>query len=301
MASIDTAFQNSYHNEFEIQYQQNGSRLRPFVTVRPQTVKADFHDRIAKRGRPTLRTARFMPTALDPANHSRIRITMDDYRDAIGFEDEDKLRMNLNDPRNEYAKIQAQAIGRELDYVIIAAATGSTWTGETGSTEETYTQATYGIAVDAVAPGATAADSNLTIEKLIQTKSKLKRAEAVSDGEPLVFVCTQKQLDSLLRTTEVTNADYNSVKALTTGMVNTFMGFTFVQTELLTINASNVRTCLAFPKSAIIVGEGSALDVSIDRRPDLYNAWQVLSKATFGASRTWLDKVVAVLCDEDYA
>lgn len=300
-STIETAFQNSYHNEFEIQYQQNGSRLRPFVTVRPQVVKADFHDRIGKRGRPQQRTARFAPTVLDPAVHTRIRITMEDFRDAIPFEDEDKMRMNLNDPRFEYARIQAQAMGRELDYSIITAATGTTYTGETGATAETYVQATYGIAVNAVAPGAAAVDSNLTLEKLIQTKSLLKRAEAIGDGEPVVFVCTQKQLDSLLRTTEVTNADYNSIKTLTTGMVNTFMGFTFIQTELLSIDASNVRTCLAFPKSAIMVGEAMERSVSIDRRPDLNNTWQVLTKATFGATRTWLDKVVAVLCDEDVA
>lgn len=300
MASIDTAFQNSYHNEFEIQYQQNGSRLRNFVTVRPQVTKMDFHDRVG-----TVvfqeRTTRHAPTTLEDANHSRIAVSMRDYRNALAFDNEDKLRMNLNDPRNAYAMTQAKALGRKLDSVIITAATGTTLTGETGTTSETYTQATYGVAVNAVEPGAAAADSNLTIEKLIQAKSKLMRAEAVEDGEPLAFVCTQKQLDSLLRTVQVTSADYNGVKALVTGQVNTFMGFNFIRTELLSIDSNNVRTCLAFPKSAIIVGEADERTTRIDQRSDLNYTWQVWTQGTFGAARTWLEKVVAVLCDEDVA
>lgn len=300
-STIDSAFQNSYHNEFEIQFQQNGSRLRQFVTVRPQTTRYDFWDRIGTVVF-TERTTRHAPTTLEEVAHTRIGVSMRDYRNAIPFDNEDKLRMNLNDPRNAYARDQAMALGQKFDSVVIAAATGTTTTevaGVTGS--ETYTQATYGVAVNAVAPGAVAADSNLTIEKLIQARSKLFTAEAVMEGEPLTFVLAQSQLDSLLRTTEVTNTDYNAVKALVTGQVNTFMGFNFVRTQLLAKDSNNVRTCLAFPKSAIIVGEADERTTRIDQRPDLNYTWQVWTQGTFGAARTWREKVVAVLCDEDIA
>ena len=297
-STIDTAFQQSYHNEFEIKFQQNGSRLRNLVTVRPQYTKTDYHDRIG-----TVvfseKTTRHAPTVLEEADHTRIAVSMRDYRNALPFDNEDKLRMNLNDPRNGYAMTQAQALGRKFDSVVIAAATGTTYTGETGSSSETYDASTYGVAVHWVAPGNANADSNLTVEKLIKARSKLFTAEAVMDGEPVAFVCTQSQIDALLRDPNITSADYNVVRALVSGEVNTYLGFTFVRTELLSKDSNNVRTCLAFPKSAIIVGEADERTTRIDQRPDLNYTWQVWTQGTFGAARTWREKVVSVACDED--
>ena len=297
-SSIDTAFIQSYHNDFEVKFQQNGSRLMPYVTVRPQYSKTDFYDRIGTVSFAE-KTTRHAPTALEEAEHTRIAVTMRDYRNALPFDTEDKIRMGLRDPRNAYAETQAKALGQKFDSVVIAAATGTTYTGETGSTAETYTAATYGIAVNAVAPGQTPADSNLTIEKLIQAKSKFGVQESVMDGEPLVIVVTQSQIDSLLRTTETTSADYNTVKALVSGQIDSFMGFKFIRTQLLSKDANNVRTCLAFPKSGIVVGMADQRITKIDQRPDLNYTWQVWTQGTFGATRTWREKVVSIACDED--
>lgn len=268
----------------------------PYVTIRPQNSKTDYHDRIG-----TVvfaeKTTRHAPTVAEEVEHTRIAVTMRDYRNTIYFDDEDKIRMGLRDPRNSYAMTQAKALGRKLDDVIIAAATGTTYTGETGGTAETYSATTYGVAVNAVAPGQVAANSNLTIEKLIQARSKLFTAEAVSDGEPLVLAHSQSQLDSLLRSTEVTSADYNNVRALVDGRVDTFMGFKFVRLQGLT-KTSNNRTCLAFPKSAICVGMANERITNIDQRRDLNYTWQVWTQGTFGATRSWREKVVSIDCDE---
>ena len=296
--AIDTAFHNSYQNAFEVKFQQGASRLRPFITEYPQNAEFKFWDRIGTVN-VSARTTRHAPTVLNDADHTRIRCSITDYRpDALAFDTEDRLRMELNDPRMAYAQTQAMALGRKLDSVIIAAADGTTYTGKTGSTSESYTQATYGVAVDAVAPGASATNSNLTIEKLIRARSKLFSAEAVMDGEPLVCVVTQSQINSLLRTTEVTSADFNTVRALVAGQIDTFMGFKFVRTELLGTDSNSYRKVLCFPKSAIIVGMAEGIQTRIDQRPDLNYTWQVWSQSTFGAVRTWLEKVVVILCDE---
>ncbi len=295
--AIDTAFQNGYHDQFEVKFQQMGSRLRPFVTERPQNVERDMYDRIGTVG-VTKKTIRHGPTILTDAEHTRIACLIDDWRpDTLAFDNEDLLRMKLNDPRNGYAETQAYALGRQVDQVIIDAATGTTYTGKNGTLAETYSAATYGVAVNAVAPGGVAANSNMTIEKLIQAKSKFGIAESIMDGEKLVLVWSQSQLDSLLRTTEVTSVDYNSVRALVNGTINTFMGFDFVRTELLN-KTGNIRTCLAFPKSAIILGMADAKITRIDQRADLNYTWQVWCQGTFGATRTWREKVVSIECDE---
>jgi hypothetical protein len=295
-SSIDTAFIQSYHNDFEVKFQQNGSRLMPYVTVRPQYSKTDFYDRIGTVSFAE-KTTRHAPTALEEAEHTRIAVSMRDYRNALPFDTEDKIRMGLRDPRNAYAETQAKALGQKFDSVVIAAATGTTYTGETGGTAETYSATTYGIAVNAVAPGNAPANSNLTIEKLIQAKSKFGVQESVMDGEPLVCVVTQSQIDSLLRTTETTSADYNTVKALVSGAIDSFMGFKFVRTQLLA-KSGNIRTCLCFPKSGIVVGMADQRVTKIDQRPDLNYTWQVWTQGTFGATRTWREKVVSIDCDE---
>ena len=297
MAAIDAAFRQQYQNEFEVKFQQAGSRLRSTVTERPQNTERQMIDRIGTVN-VSRRNTRHAPTVLNDADHTRIAILIDDYRpDALAFDNEDALRMALQDPRNGYAQTQAYALGRQMDQVIITAANGTTYTGKNGTGTETYTAATYGIAVDAVAPGATAVNSNLTIEKLIQAKAKFGVNESVMDGEQLTFVLTQSQLNSLLRTTEVTSADYNTVRALVAGTIDSFMGFKFVRTELLS-KTSNTRTCLAYPKSGIVLGVADSITVRMDQRADLNYTWQVWTQGTFGAARTWLEKVVTVDCDE---
>lgn len=297
--AIDTAFRQGYQDDFEVKFQQEGSRIRPYVTERPQTVDKKMYDRIGTVN-VTLKTVRHGPTILTDAEHTRVACMLEDWRpDALAFDSEDQLRMEMADPRNAYAQTQALALGQQLDRVIITAATGTTYTGKNGTDAETYTAATYGIAVNAVAPGQVATDSNLTIEKLIQAKAKFGTQESAKADEALVFLWSQSQMNSLLRTTEVTSADYNTVRALVTGQVNTFMGFNFVRTELLAKDANNVRTCLAFPKSAIILGMANRIITRMDARADLNYTWQVWCQGTFGAVRTWREKVVSVACDED--
>lgn len=266
----------------------------------PQNVEIEFYDRIAALGASsvTQKTVRHAPTVLNDADHSRIACFLADYQaPTLAFDNEDKLRMRLNDPRFKYAENQAKALGRKLDSIIIAAATGTTYTGKSGTGTEAYTAATYGIAVNAVAPGNAAVNSNLTVEKLIQAKSKFGVNESVDENEQLTFVLSQAQLDSLLRTAEVTSIDYNAIKALVRGDVDTFMGFKFIRTQLLTITGT-VRTCLAYPKSAIILGMAEGVKTKIDERPDLNYTWQVWAQTTFGAVRTWREKIVSVDCDE---
>jgi hypothetical protein len=296
--AIDTAFRIGYQNEFEIKFNQGTSRLRDTVTIRPQNTERKMYDRIGSVISVVKKTVRHGPTIRADAEHTRIACLIDDWRpDALLFDSEDALRMEMADPRNEYAQIQAEGLLRKMDEVIIAAATGTTYTGKNGTTPETYAASTYGVAVDAVAPGQIGANSNLTIEKLIQTKAKFGTQESARPDEMITFVYTQSQINSLLRTTEVTSADYNSVKALVEGKINTFMGFNFVRTELLT-KTGNIRTCLAYPKSGIILGIADEKKTRMSELEEFNYTWQVWAQATFGAVRTWPEKVVSVECDE---
>ena len=108
---------------------------------------------------------------------------------------------------------------------------------------------------------------------------------------------SSSQIQSLLRTTEVTSADYNTVKALVAGTVDSFMGFKFVRTQLLTVT-SCIRECAFYPRSGIVLAMAQDITTRVDERADKNYTTQVYVKGSFGASRMWEPKVLRVKCDE---
>lgn len=239
-------------------------------------------------------TVRHGDTPLDDITHNRRRITMTGYNHNLMFDNQDKLRM-LIDPTSAYAAAQAKLLGRKVDLLLISAASGTAYTGKTGATSVSFASANQ-IAVDYVESGA-ATTSNLTIGKLRRAAYLLDAAEV--DGKRyLIGSASQKQ--ALLRSTEVTSGDYNVVKALVNGEINTYMGFEFVWTQLLTVNSStNVRTCLAYVPKAIRLNFGEEMKLRIDERKDKNYSIQVYSELTAGATRMWEEGVVEIACDED--
>lgn len=198
-------------------------------------------------------------------------------------------------PTSETVQGHGMAYGRACDDVIIAAATADAYTGETG-TATTALPASQKVPVDYVETGS-AANSGLTIGKLRQTKYILDSNE-VDPDEARFMAVSAKQVQDLLRNTEVTSEDYNTIKALVEGKVDTFMGFKFIRTQRLALNTStDVRTCFAWVKSGLRfsdAGRTTRMDIRADRSHSL----QIRTTAALGATRTEEKKVVQISCDE---
>jgi len=291
--SVDTAFVNSYHGQLEHIFQQKGSKLRGTLREVTQNSEYDYWDRL---GTATVNaiTTRHGDTPHNAIDHTRRRNQVVGYDTNEYFDNQDKLRMIL-DPKSGYAEAQAYALGRQMDDTIIASLLGTAYSGKDGSTSVTYDTA-YRIAVDYVESGI-AANSNLTIGKLRRAMYLLESNDAVNDGEVVNLVAHPSQKQSLLRTTEVTSADYNVVKALVNGQINTFMGFNFIWTTRTT-SSGGYRQALAYPKSAGLLGVAENMNVRIDELPTKRYSYQVYSTATFGATRMWEERVIQILCDE---
>lgn len=290
---IDTALVQTYKANIELQFQQQGSRLRSTVRNETQNSEYDYYDRIGPVDATEV-TTRHADTPLSNTQHDRRRIGLKFYDWADLIDNPDKLRM-LTDPTSAYVQNAAFALGRKMDDAIIAAATGAASAGKTGSTTINF-PSSQTIAVNYVESGASAV-SNLTIAKLRRAKYLIDSKEAAADNEILTCVISASQLQSLLRTTEVTSADYNSVKALVAGQLDTFLGFKFARTERLK-KTGNSRSVLVYPQSGITLAVAADISVDVTKRPDKRNSWQVYATASFGASRMWEEKVVEILCDE---
>jgi hypothetical protein len=291
---VDTAMVQGYRANINILSQQRGSRLRTHVRRETQNSKYEFFDRISATAA-VKNTTRHADTPLISTPHDRRRVGLVDYDWADLIDKQDRIRM-LADPAGSYTVNAVNAMGRAIDTEIITAATATAYSGEDGSTAVTFATEGNEVAVDFVETGA-AVNSNLTIGKLREARSILGRNEAMEDGEPLVAVVSQRQIDALLRTTEVTSSDYAVVKALVAGDVNTFMGFQFVRTELLTV-ASSIRDCLFYAQNGILLSTALEIMVDVGPRRDKRNSQQVYVCGSFGAVRMEGAKVVRVKCDE---
>ncbi len=151
------------------------------------------------------------------------------------------------DEIKELAVEVGNAITRRLEQIIIDAQTG-----------DGYTKANADIAVGT---------DGLTLAKARKAKKALDK-NGVPNTERY-FVCGAAQLnDDLLGSTEVTSSDYNSVKALVNGELNTFLGFKWKMVgdrdEGGLPLSGTTRTCIAYHKASTGLAIGIDNKTSID-------------------------------------
>lgn len=294
-SQIDTALVQQYRSNIEVKFQQSTSRLRGAVRNEMQHAEYAYYDRISAT---TMQqeVARHDDTPLIETPHERRRVGLSRYRTADLIDDKDKLQM-LADPTSAYTENAVKAANQTLDDIIITAAFASVYTGKTGSTAVTFANdGGETIAVNYVESGA-AADSNLTIGKLRNARKLLDDAEASEDELFIAIGPSQRQ--ALLRSTEVASSDYNTVKALVNGEINTFMGFKFIVSNRLLSNTGNIRRCIAFGRNGLLLAMAKDITVNVDVRPDKNYSTQVYVALHAGACRMWGEKVIEILCDED--
>ena len=290
---VDTAYVNQYRNNISLLVQQKGSRLRPFVRVEPQNAEFEFYDRIGATEAVEI-TGRHQDTPLISTPHDRRRVSLRDYDWADLIDRQDRLRM-LIDPTSAYALNAVFAMGRKMDDAIIGAAFTQAFTGKTGQTPVSFNNNNV-VDKDYVESGA-AANSNLTIGKLRRAKEILDSYDNDPD-EPRIMTVTANSLHALLAKTEVTNSDYNTVKALVEGKVDTFLGFRFVRTQRLETDSNGYRRHIAWVQSKLLLAVSQDPQVDVGPRRDKRNSVQVYVSMGIGATRMEEEGVVEVKVDE---
>jgi hypothetical protein len=234
---VTTAFVQQYSANVQMLAQQMGSRLRDTVRIENVVGKNAFIDQVGV-ATAQLRTTRHADTPQMDTPHARRRLSLASYEYADLIDDQDKVRM-LIDPTSSYAQAAAAAMGRAMDDVIITAFDAAANTGETGSTSTSFDSG------QDVAVSVGGSDTNMNLTKLREAKRLLDAAD-VDPSIPRYIVMGPSQIHALLADTSVTSADFNTVKALVQGEINQFMGFNFIMSNRLSVDANNVRTCFAW-------------------------------------------------------
>lgn len=279
---LSTAFITLFEAEVKQAYQgdavlRNAVRMR--TNVEGSTVK------FPKIGKGTAQV-RTPQTDVVPLNtsFSTVTATMTDYIAAEYSDIFDQQKVNF-DERQELAQVVGKAIARREDQIIIdvmeAASPGAT------------------IANTVVTSGSAAA-SDLSIGKIIAAKKALDAANVPPTDRHAVIHANN--LAGLLGDERAISGDFQNIKALVAGELNTMMGFQFHivgdrDEGGLAIDGSSDRNTFFFHKSAIGCGVGIPPKVEVNYVPEKTS---FLVSAMYSAGAVAIDTagLIKVTCRE---
>jgi len=293
MATPDTIYAKVFGSNLFLKAQQESSRLRNTVTLKPGVTGEEVYVDQLNSFEMQVAGARLQQTNPSLASFDRRRISMVSYEIAKAMDPKDDLR-TLADPTSTILQAGSMAAGRMIDDIIITSSTATAYTGKAGGTSTTFPTATQQVSIDHGA-----SNTNFTLAKWLEAL-RILNANDVDPNEEKTLVIGSSQLGALLNTTEIKSADYNSVKALVNGQIDTYLGCKVIRSERLPLHTSytKARKCLLYTKSAITLAIGQDYTSRIDTRVDLSMAKQLYFAMTMGASRMEETKVVEIVCNE---
>lgn len=194
------------------------------------------------------------PVTVSVKNYTASELTDIFFNNQAGF-----------DERSELVETIANALGRRLDQLVIESLAGASLT-------------------KAVAKNVSGANANMTLAALRKT-AELMDKDGVPDAER-TLVLNPSGLHALLAAAEVGSADYNNVKALVRGDLDTFYGFNIIKIgdrdEGGLPKSGTDRSNFAYHKSAIGLAVNMDVDVRIDW-DEQYGAHRVTGFLSAGA------------------
>lgn len=291
MAAPSTAFVKQYQDTIYLLAQQMVSYLRPTVAV-DTNFKGEqkFYDQYNTDDMVEI-MSEYADTPVQAPNHAR-RMVAPRFFVSNTLEDPfDALQMVI-DPKSTYMQAKIASAGRQVDDLIIAALGATAYTGKTGTSTATL------AAGNKVVYNFGSGSSGMNKIKCIEAKKLLDSYEV--EATDRFAAATSSQIADLLNTTEVSSSDYNVVKSLVQGELNTWLGFTWVRTERLTVDGSSNRLCYFYHRMGLQLAIQKDVMGRIDERPDKNYAWQVYLKLCLGATRLEENRVVQAACTETF-
>jgi hypothetical protein len=266
MSTLSPAFVTLFDAEVKQAYQAKAQlvgAVRQRRGVEGSTVK---FPKVGK-GVATVRVPQSDVTPLN-VSFSNVTATLQDWNAAEYADIFNQAKVNF-DERQELVQVVANAIGRRQDQIILDALAASSTANVVDEDE-----------------GGT--DTGLNVAKLRAAKKLLDKNNVPMDNRHIIIHANS--LASILGETAVTSADFNTVRALVSGELNTFLGFTFHtigdRAEGGLPIANTERKLWAFHRDAIGYAEGIAPRTEIHYIPEKTS---FLVNAVFSAGAIAID------------
>lgn len=292
---IGTILVNKFNANLMMLAQQMESRLLSAVRVEQLNGEFGYFDQYGSASAVEL-VSRNADTPQTDVPFSRRQVGGRDWAlgDVIDKQDTAK---QLGSPQSAIVKAFAAEMNRKKDLAILRAAFAPANTGKTGTTAVAF-PAGQQIADNYVESG-TAVSSSLTIGKLRRAREILMDAE-VGEGKDLFIACTQRELNALLRTTEVTSSDFNRgrVAALVDGDIDYFMGFNFIRvpSAQIELDGSSFRRIPCWHRQGLLYAAQMEMETNAAPDPTKNFNTRVSVVGSFGATRMEEARVVEIKC-----
>lgn len=261
--TASNAFVSEFSTDVKHAYQSMGSGLLNAVRLRNDVTGSTY--RFHKMGK-GLASARIPQSDVVPMNvtNSNATATLSDWI-AAEYTDVYDIEKMSYDERDELVKTVGGAIARRAEQLVIDAL-------DSGANS---TQVIENF-------GATAA--GLTVPKLRRAKKLLDAAGAPKEDR--YFLHDATALEQLLGSTQATSADFNTVRALVSGELDSFVGFKFIgfedRTEGGIATTTNVTKNFAFHKDAIGLAVGLDMKTEMNYIPEK-TSWLINGMYSAGA------------------
>lgn len=284
---ITVAMVQQYSDNVIMLSQQKGSRLQDKVAQKTGVVGENtYFERIGATSA-LKRTTRHADSPQVNTPHSRRRVSMSPYDWGDMVDEPDQIRMLIK-PESKYAINAMWAMGRSKDDVIIEAFYSNAYTGKDGAVPVALPSGQK-VAQDGT-------PSSLTVAKLRKAKVILDTNE-VDPEEPRFIAAHALSVDALLGDNNVTSSDFNVVKALVQGEVDTFVGFKFVRINRLPlVTTGTYRAAYAWAASGVGLAIGAEVKTRITERADKSFSVYVFVNMDLGGTRIEDEKVVEIPC-----
>eukprot|EP00828_Plagiopyla_frontata_P016340 TRINITY_DN2143_c0_g1_i4.p2 TRINITY_DN2143_c0_g1~~TRINITY_DN2143_c0_g1_i4.p2 ORF type:complete len:379 (-),score=27.49 TRINITY_DN2143_c0_g1_i4:666-1802(-) len=212
------------------------------------------------------------------------------------IEDEDVMRA-FTEPNSDLVQAAVFAGRRQKDKVIIEAMNAVAYTGEDAETAVSLPDSQK-LNVQLGSPLGAPANTGMNLAKILEAKFLLDDAD-IDDDIPRFYTVTATQLKELLNTTEIKNADYNNVKALAEGKIDTFAGFKFIRVSSKIIPwANNIRVNFAWARDSVKFAVSKDIHTKCAELPSKNFNLGVQTRMRVGAVRLFDKGVVYVPCAE---
>ncbi len=288
--TISAAYIETFEANVRHLAQQSVTRLRPYVMEKSEQSEKHNWDRLAASAAREKTAARMVSPAGGSGSGAvgatdglawtrRVSVT-ETWDTGEVVELEDPIQM-LIDPNAAVTQNLAMNMRRALDDIIIAACTGTALDGAG--------------AAQAFPAGQVVGDGTgvMTLDVALATQ-ELFYENDVDPDMPKCFVIGPTQQRKLLQLMEVTSGDYQNAKALATGILPSWLGFTWIVSTRLLAPAAGEISCLAFSQKAIGMHMAADVTAKVGERTDMSFAWQFYCKFSAGAVRVEDEHIVHV-------
>ena len=318
-SSISTAFVKQYGQTLDLLAQTKGGKFTGKCLEESIEGEEKYFDQLGSVFAAEV-TDRYADSPLNDITHARRRVTATPFDVGLMLDKFDKVQMLIN-PESEYVQQQVTALMRKKDIEFITGALGGAMTGKTGSTEVNLSSV---IANKEIIPHG---NSSLTISKIAQAKATFEE-NGVDLDDPLnkaYIVVTPQVIGDLLNSTKVTSVDFNTVRALVSGDINSFYGFEFIVSNLVpyalegadsdnaglanltwdandkaddtnadVYNGNKIRACFAYVHSGVRQVTNPSIMTEVSKRDDKRFNYYAYSCMRTGAVRMEEKKVIQI-------